>query len=69
VQFGDKGRSVGNIKIAELVNGADSDQLVVAHISLIAFLFPKIISGFVSEKLLLCYNLSFTFDTYTLCII
>jgi hypothetical protein len=54
VQFGNKSSSVGNIKIAEIVNDADSDQWVVEHISLFAFLFPKIISGFASEKLLLC---------------
>jgi len=31
VQFGGKGRNVGNIKLTEIVNDADSDQSVVAQ--------------------------------------
>jgi len=31
IQFGGKGRNIGNIKIIEIVNDADSDQSAVAQ--------------------------------------
>jgi len=59
VQSGGKGRNVGNINWNS--EWCWFRSVGSGTVSLFEFLFPKIISGFVTEKLLLCYNLSFIF--------
>lgn len=41
IQFGDKGRNIGNIKITEIVNDAVSDQSAVSQFPYMNCLFLK----------------------------